>query len=365
MRAAVVNAIGAGFDIEDIEIDVPLGREVLVEVKAVGLCHSDLHFAEHDFGNPLPAVLGHELAGVVAAVGPEVSEVLIGQRVVGSLVRWCGTCENCTNDLSYRCTQRHTLVRAAGDAPRLRRADGTAVTAAMGTAAFAEYALIHENQLVVVPEALPFAQAALLGCSTITGAGAVLNTATVSPGDSVAVIGCGGVGLNVLSGALLAQAGTIIAIDTQPAKLELAREFGATHVVDASQGDPVQAVRDITGGGAKHVFEVVGIEATTLQAVRMTATGGTAYLVGLHRPGSTTTLDMMADVLAPQRTIVGVYMGSADIRVDIPRYAELYLDGELNLDSLISRQIKLSEINDGFDEMRRGSAARSVITAWD
>lgn len=216
-----------------------------------------------------------------------------------------------------------------------------------------------------MPEALPFAQAALLGCSTITGAGAVLNTATVSPGDSVAVIGCGGVGLNVLSGALLAQAGTIIAIDTQPAKLELAREFGATHVVDASQGDPVQAVREITGGGAKHVFEVVGIEATTLQAVRMTATGGTAYLVGLHRPGSTTTLDMMADVLAPQRTIVGVYMGSADIRVDIPRYAELYLDGELNLDSLISRQIKLSEINDGFDEMRRGSAARSVITAWD
>jgi S-(hydroxymethyl)glutathione dehydrogenase/alcohol dehydrogenase len=286
--------------------------------------------------------------------------------VVGSLVRACGECDECTSDAPYRCTRRGDLLRGPGDAPRLRRPDGTPVTAALGTAAFAEQCLVHENQLVVVPREVPFPQAAILGCATITGAGAVLNTAQVAPGETVAVIGLGGVGLNAVSGAAIAGASTIIAIDRAPEKLDLARRFGATHTVDASVDDPVAAVRDLTGGaGVRHAFEVVGMEATTLQAIRMTRVGGTAYLVGLHRPGTVVGFDMMSDVLAPQRTIVGVYMGSSSIKRDIPRYAELYLAGRLDLDDLVAREIALSQIDEGFAEMRSGRAARSVVTSWD
>ena len=365
MRAAVVTAIGGGFSIEERVVDEPRGREVLVDVRAAGLCHSDLTFAEHDFGNPLPMVLGHELAGVVAAVGPDVTDVKVGDHVVGSLVRACGECAACRADAPYRCSRRGELLRGAGDPPRLTRPDGTPVTAALGTAAFAEQCLVHENQLVVVPRELPFAQASILGCGTITGVGAVLNTAKVTPGESVAVIGLGGVGLNVVSGARLAGATTIVAIDRAPEKLELSRRFGATHTVDASDGDAVAAVREITQGvGVRHSFEVVGLEATTLQAVRMTCVGGTAYLVGLHRPGTIVGFDMMADVLVPQRSIVGVYMGSSSITRDIPAYAELYLSGRLNLDDLVAREIALDEIEEGFAEMRSGKAARSVITSF-
>ena len=365
MRAAVVTAIGGGFAVEELVIDEPRGHEVLVDVRAAGLCHSDLTFAENDFGTPLPMVLGHELAGVVVAVGPDVTDVAVGDHVVGSLVRACGHCSACSAEQPYRCSRRAELLRGPDDPPRLRRPDGTPVTAALGTAAFAEQTLVHQNQLVVVPGELPFPQASILGCGTITGAGSVLNTAQVAPGESVAVIGLGGVGLNAVSGAAIAGAGTIIAIDRAAEKLELARRFGATHSVDASVDDPVEAVRALTGGaGVQHSFEVVGLESTTLQAVRMTCVGGTAYLVGLHKPGSVVGFDLMSDVLVPQRSIVGVYMGSSVIRRDIPRYAELYLAGRLDLDDLVAREISLSQLDEGFAEMRSGRAARSVVTSW-
>lgn len=364
VRAAVVSELGGGFRVEDLVVDEPRGREVLVEVRAAGLCHSDLSFAENDFGTVLPAVLGHELAGVVVALGPAATRVQVGDHVVGSLVRACGDCAACTGGAPYRCPNRMSLLRAAGEPSRLQRLDGSPVTAALGTAAFASHALVHENQLVAVPRELPFAQAAILGCGVVTGAGAVLNTASVQPGESVAVLGLGGVGLNAVSGARIAGATTIVAVDRAPEKLELARRLGATDVVDASSADPVAAVRELTGGGVQHAFEVVGLEATTLQAVRMTAVGGTAYLVGLHKPGAVLGLDVMADLMVPQRSIVAVYMGSTDIHRDIPRYARLALDGELDLAALVAEEIALDDLDAGFDRMRTGRAARSVVTAF-
>lgn len=364
VRAAVVSELGGGFHVEDLVVDEPRGREVLVEVRAAGLCHSDLAFAENDFGTVLPAVLGHELAGVVVALGPDAARVSVGDHVVGSLVRACGECAVCVGGAPFRCPNRMPLLRSTDDPPRLRRRDGTPVTAALGTAACASRALVHENQLVTVPREVPFAQAAILGCGVITGMGAVLNTARVSPGESVAVVGLGGVGLNAVSGARVAGASTIVAIDRAPEKLELARRFGASHVVDASVEDPVAAVRDLTAGGVAHAFEVVGLEATTQQAVRMTAVGGTTYLVGLHKPGAVLGLDVMADLMVPQRSIVAVYMGSSDIHRDIPRYAQLYLDGSLDLDDLVAEEIALDGIDAGFALMRTGRAARSVVTTF-
>ena len=365
MRAAVVNAVGDGFTITDLHIDEPRGREVLIDVKAAGLCHSDLHFADHDFGTPMPAVLGHESAGVVLAVGPDVRDVRVGDHVVACLIRACGHCLACEAGRGYRCTNRNELLRTPDEPAKLTTVDGTPVTPAFGTAGFAERTLVDERQLAVLPKEMPFAQAAVLGCAVATGIGSALNTAAIVPGDTVAVIGLGGIGLNVLSGARLAEASTIIGIDRNPEALKLANRFGATHTIDASAQDPVGAVREITGGGVMHAFEAVGLETTTQQAVRMTAVGGTAWLIGLHRLDATTTLSMQQDVLMPQRSIVGTYMGSTDVQRDLPRYAQWYLDGRINLDDLVADQIDVSEINAGFDRMRQGAIARTVITSWD
>lgn len=274
MRAAVVNAFGGGFDVEEIDIDETRGREVLVDIKASGLCHSDLHFAETNFGMEPPMVLGHEIAGVVAVIGPEVTEFSIGDHVVGSLVQFCG-------------------------------------------AGFAEQALLHENQLIAIDPAVPFAEASVLGCGTITGAGAVINSAGVRPGQTVAVIGLGGVGLNVISGARLAGAARIIGIDLNDEKLELARGFGASDVVNGRNGDAVAAVQQLTDGGVDHAFEVIGRKDTALQAIAMLAVGGTASLIGIHGAGSTIELDPN-DFLRWQKKVQGVYMGHANIKRDIP-----------------------------------------------
>ncbi|MBB5733915.1 S-(hydroxymethyl)glutathione dehydrogenase/alcohol dehydrogenase [Altererythrobacter atlanticus] len=364
MKAAILNNLDGTFQIEEIEIDEPRDHEVLVEVKASGLCHSDLHFAETDFGVPLPAVLGHELAGVVIAIGPEVREFEIGDHVVGSLIQFCGHCKACQAGRTWQCTRPEQTLRAdEGDHPRLCR-HGAPVTQVFGTGAFAEKALVHENQLAKVPRELPFAQASLLGCGTITGAGAAINTASVRPGDTVAVIGIGGVGLNVISGAKLAGAGRIIAVDMQSKKEELARRFGATDFIDASTSDSVEAVRSLIPGGVDHVFEVVGIKSTSEQAIRMARKGGGAYLIGVHAPTSTIDVNVTVDLLTNQVDIRGVYMGSTNIKHDIPMYAELYLQGKLNLDDLISREIGIGEINDAYAELKGGAIARSVITSF-
>lgn len=238
-----MNALGRGFDVEDVDIAAPIGREVLVDVRASGLCHTDLLFATHDFV-PLPAVLGHEVAGVVTAVGRDVGQFRVGDHVVGSLTQTCGTCVRCVAGRSFQCQQPESTLRRNTDPPRLTR-DGGAVFQGFGLGGFAERALIHENQLVIVPKELPFAQAALLGCGVVTGAGSVLNTAGVIAGDTVVIFGAGGVGLNAVSGARIAGASRIIVVDIQPKRLEEARRFGATDVIESMHTNPVEAVRSL------------------------------------------------------------------------------------------------------------------------
>jgi len=363
VKAAVLNKTAGSFEIENIEIDEPQGREVLIDVKASGLCHSDLHMAETDYGLPLPVVFGHEVAGVVTRIGPDVTEFAVGDHVVGSLVQYCGHCAACLAGRTYQCLHPEATLRAESDSPRLSR-DGAAVTQAFGTGGFAEVALVHENQLVKVPEALPFPQASILGCGCITGAGAAINTADVKAGDTVAVIGIGGVGLNVITGAKLAGAGRIIAIDMQPAKEALARKFGATDFIDAGAGDAVAKVHELTGIGVDHAFEVIGLKATSEQAIKMARKGGGAFLIGVHKPDSPIAVDALIDLVTNQVTVKGVYMGSSNIRHDIPLYADLYLQGRFNLDDLISKEINISEINDAYEELKHGAIARSVITSF-
>src|SRR5258707_4276313 len=253
MKALVLNAPGNGFDFEEVEIAAPIGREVLVDVQASGLCHTDLLFAPHDLV-PTPSVLGHEVAGVVAAVGPDVSQIRLGDNVVGSLAQSCGACGRCLSGRSFQCRHPESTLRRPSDAPRLSR-NGVGLFQGFGLGGFAERALIHENQLAAVPKELPLAQAALLGCGVVTGADDVLNTANVSAGDTVLIVGAGGVGLNAISGARIAGASRIVVIDIQPKRLEAAKHFGATDVVDSSKTNPVEAVCGFLPGGADHFFD--------------------------------------------------------------------------------------------------------------
>lgn len=364
MKAAVLNANEGRFDIEEVSIDVPKGREVLVDVKACGLCHSDLHLAEANFGTPLPAVLGHELAGVVVQVGPDVRELKVGDHVVGSLIQFCGHCVACLSGRTYQCENPHETMRPAADGFRLTRtSDGKPVYTGFGTAAFAEQTLVHENQLVKVPDAVPFPQASILGCGVITGAGAAINSADMRPGETAVVIGVGGVGLNVIAGAKLAGAHRIIAIDAQPQKEELARKFGATDFINAKDGDAVAAVKALLPKGSDHVFEVIGLVPTTEQAIQMARSGGSVYLIGLHRPGQTFAVPGL-DVTIRQIDLKGVFMGSSNIKRDIPMFADLYLQGRFNLDDLVSREVNISEINEAYEDLKHGAIARSVITSF-
>src|SRR5580698_7219555 len=243
MKALVVNAVGGGFDSEEIDIASPIGREVLVDVQASGLCHTDVLFAMNNI-IPMPAVLGHEVAGIVAEVGPEVEQFRVGDHVVGSLAQSCGACARCLSGRSFQCLHPELTLRRAIDPPRLSR-NGVGLFQGLGLGGFAERALIHENQLAAIPKELPFAQAALLGCGVVTGAGAILNTAQVSAGDTVVIFGAGGVGLNAISGALIAGASRIVVLDIQPKRLEAAKQFGATDVIDSTKCNPVEAVRSL------------------------------------------------------------------------------------------------------------------------
>ena len=282
MKALVLNALARGFDFEDVDIAAPMGREVLIDVQASGLCHTDLLFATHDIV-PTPAVLGHEVSGIVAEVGPDVAQFRVGDHVVGSLAQSCGSCARCQSGRSFQCQHPESTLRRPIDAPRLSR-HGVGLFQGLGLGGFAERALIHENQLAVLPKEMPFAQAALLGCGVVTGAGAVLNTASVAAGDSVVIFGAGGVGLNAVTGARIAGASRIVVIDIQPKRLEAAKRFGATDVIDSTNTKPVEAVRDLLSGGADHVFDFVGLKAVAEQGLAMLGVGGGLYLVGVAKP---------------------------------------------------------------------------------
>ncbi len=354
MKALVLNALGRGFDFEDVEIAAPIGREVLVDVQASGLCHTDLLFATHDIV-PTPSVLGHEVAGIVAAVGPDVAQFRVGDHVVGSLAQSCGSCARCLSGRSFQCKHPESTLRRPSDAPRLSR-NGASLFQGFGLAGFAEQALIHENELALVPKEMLFPQAALLGCGVVTGAGAVLNTANVSAGETVVIFGVGGVGLNAVSGGRIAAASRIVVIDIQPKRLEAAKRFGATDVIDSTKANPVEAVRDLLPGGADHVFDFVGLKAVAEQGLAMLAVGGGLYLVGVAKPDVGIGLNIF-NAIGGQKRIQGVNFGSTNFKRDIPMYAALYLQGRMNLDDLVSKRIALSDVNDG-------SLNRVVVTSF-
>lgn len=360
MKASIVREFGGGFSVADIDIAAPVGREVLVDVRASGLCHSDELAATHPLGYNPPMVLGHEVAGVVSAVGPDVTQVSVGDHVVGCLVQYCGTCRRCLEGKQTLCLNPSFTERSSDEAPRLSE-NGVAVAQGMGLGGFAQQVLVHEHQLAVVPDEVPWPQAALLGCGVVTGAGAVLNIADAQASDTVVIIGTGGVGLNALNGAVTAGVATIIAIDIADEKLERARSFGATHVINSATEDPVAAVLAITGVGADAVFDFVGLGPVTQQALQMVAPGGGLYLIGVLDPTATLTVSPV-ELLSMKRRVEGVYMGGTTAKRDIPLYARLYLEGRFELDSLVSKEISLSEVDEGYASLKDPSVARVVIT---
>jgi S-(hydroxymethyl)glutathione dehydrogenase/alcohol dehydrogenase len=363
MKAAVVDAVGAGFKIAEVELAHPLGREVLIDVRASGLCHTDLTIATQDVGVfPMPVLCGHEVAGVVVEVGPQVTQFETGDRVTACLVQSCGACAVCLAGRPYQCPNGATLMRRADQAPRVTRA-GAPVTQAFGLGGFAAQALIHENQLVKIPIPMPFPQAALLGCGVVTGAGAVLNTARVHPGDTVAIIGAGGVGLNAVTAASLAGAAQIIAIDIHDATLQKARRFGATDVINSATVNSVEAVHELLPNGVDSAFDFVGLNEVTTQALEMLAVGGALYLIGVSNPDSQVTVNLVGAVLRQPR-VVGVNTGSTNFKRDIPLYSRMYLDGRFELDALVSAEISLDQIDSGYQKLADPEVSRVVITRF-
>jgi len=357
MKAAVLHQVGQPLAIEDVSVDKPGPREVLIRTAAAGVCHSDLHFVEGLYPYRLPVVLGHESAGIVDDVGADVNYVNPGDHVITCLSAFCGHCEACTTGHPSICDGRETR-RRRDQAPRLHQSERT-VQQFANLSSFAEQMLVHEHALLKIREDMPLDKAALIGCGVTTGVGAVHNTASVEVGSTVAVIGCGGVGLSCINGASIAGAGRIIAVDRVSSKLRLAREFGATDVVDATQGDTVEQIKEMTGGGVHFAFEAIGLKQTTEEAFNMLRPGGTATVIGMVPYG--TKIEIHAADFLQEKKLLGCAMGSNRFRVDMPRYVDFYLSGRLKLDHLLAKHIRLDQVNDALDELKTGEAARSVI----
>ncbi|MDP6025267.1 MAG: Zn-dependent alcohol dehydrogenase [Pseudomonadales bacterium] len=357
MKAAVFREVGQPLEIEDIAISKPGPREVLVKTAAAGVCHSDLHFIEGLYPGQSPMVLGHESAGVVEQVGSDVTYVQPGDHVITCLSVFCGHCESCLTGHMSLCANPETR-RGREDEPRLSK-EGGVVHQFANLSSFAEQMLIHEHGLVKIREDMPLDRAALIGCGVTTGVGSVFHTAGVEPGSTVAVIGCGGVGLSCINGAALAGAGKVIAIDMVDSKLEMSKDFGATHVVNGSAGDVVEQVRELTGGGVQYSFEAIGLKDTAEQAFSMLRPGGTATVIGMIPVG--VKIELMGSAFLQEKKIQGSMMGSNRFRVDMPRFIDFYLQGKLHLDQMISKRIPLENIMDAFADMKTGEVARSVI----
>jgi S-(hydroxymethyl)glutathione dehydrogenase/alcohol dehydrogenase len=364
MRAAVLRGYDQPLSVEEITADDPGPGEVVVRVAASGVCHSDLHMTSATFKASLPMVLGHEGAGVVECVGPGVAGVAPGDHVVLNWIPNCGHCRYCAAGRPGLCVSRQGVERTGGEGerPRLHDAEGHGLRQLLDTAAFAERALVREEGVIPIPPDVPLEVAALVGCGVLTGLGAVARTARVEPGTTVAVFGAGGVGLNVIQGAVLAGAARIIAVDLRPAALELARRFGATDTLDASDpalGDPARAVRRMTGGGADYSFEVVGLPETIAQAWESLAPGGRAVVVGLTPQSSRVSL--RADFLS-EKALLGCIFGSSIPRVDVPRALALYRAGRLKLDELVARRYPLAQVNDALAALWAGAPGRGILT---
>jgi S-(hydroxymethyl)glutathione dehydrogenase / alcohol dehydrogenase len=356
--AAILRECPGPLTVEDVDIDSPGPHEVLIRTVAAGLCHSDLHFIEGKYRIGCPALLGHESAGVVERVGDQVDYVAPGDHVITCLSSFCGECEMCLRGRPALCRSPAAQGRAK-DGPSRITLDGAPVVQFAGLGSFAAQLLVHERALVKIDSELPLDRAALLGCGVTTGLGAVFNTAQVRPGTSVAVFGCGGIGLNTIQGARLSGATRIIAVDTVDGKLELARELGATETVNSTRGDPVEEVVALSGGGVHYSFEAVGLKVTAEQAFHALRHGGTATVIGMIPPG--VMIEIPGTELLSEKRLQGSRMGSNRFRIDMPAYIDLYLQGKLKLDELLSAHIDLADINDGFARMKTGEVTRSVI----
>jgi NDMA-dependent alcohol dehydrogenase len=363
-RAAVLFEPKQKLSIEHVDVSSPREGEVLVRMAAGGVCHSDLHVMKGDLAAPLPAILGHEGSGVVGEVGPGVKDVQVGDHVIPLWRLSCGDCEYCTGGRPALCSAG-AEIRKTGTLPGGGTGftlNGKAIKRFGGVSTFAEYSVIPEKALLRIPRDFPLDKAALLGCAVITGYGAVVNAAAVRPGSLVAVFGAGGVGLNVIQTAALAGAGMIVAVDLRQNKLEYARRFGATHLVDASRGNAVEQVRAITGNrGVDYAFEVVGLPVTMRQAFDVLAKRGVAVVVGI----GPTTGEVSIPVIPlawEDRVLMGTLYGSSRPRIDILKLIELYRAGKLKLDELLTRSYPIEQINEAYAALERGEVARSVVT---
>ena len=361
MRAAICREFGQPFEIAEVELAPPGPGEVRAEVRAVAICHSDVIFADGGWGGDLPAVYGHEAAGVVTEVGAGVGDFAPGDRVVITLVRNCGTCPCCERNLRGSCESSFPL-DAKGP---LTAPDGGAIKQGLRTAAFAEEVVVDQSQMVKIDKDIAFDVASLLACGVITGYGAVTNTAAVPPGKDVVVIGTGGVGLNAVQGAAHCGSKRVIAVDLSAEKLAAAKDFGATHVIDGSAQDVVKTVRELTGGrGADFVFVTVGAVQAMKQSYVMLAPGGASVLVGMADLEARSTFNPLS-LSDSSRRILGSKMGHCDIREDIPALIGLYREGKLKLDELITARYPFDRINEAMDNVRAGVGLRNVIVFGD
>jgi S-(hydroxymethyl)glutathione dehydrogenase / alcohol dehydrogenase len=361
-EAAVLWQPGEPVEILEVDLTSPRRSEVLVKIAACGVCASDLHVVDGDLPEPLPLVLGHEASGVVIEVGPEVESLAPGDHVVLALVPFCGTCGECRRGRPNFCEigSRMAASGTLADGTSRLSLNGTTLHHFNSVSSFAGYAVVPESVAVKIRGDVPLEAVALIGCSVLTGCGAVINTAGVEEGATVAVWGCGGVGSNVVQGARLAGAVQIVAVDVRQEKLELARTLGATDVIQAAPGvDVVAAVRDVTAGGPDYAFEAIGNEATIQQAWQAAGPRGTVVVVGIMPKGSTLTIDPWQ--FFSEKTLKGSFLGSANVRTDIPRLVDLYAAGDLQLEPLVSRRIPLSGLPDAFDRLRAGEGLRQLV----
>ena len=358
MKAAVLYEFDAPLVVEEVELDPPKSGEILVRMAASGVCHSDLHVVQAIHPTSLPVILGHEGAGIVEEIGPGVSHVEPGDHVMLTWLPYCGHCKQCAGGRPNICENTAWYDATMEDGTcRFHRGDQRIHH--YNSSSFAERSVVPARTAIPVDRSLPLTELALMGCAVMTGVGAVLNTARVRPGDSVAVVGCGGVGLNVVQGASIAGAGTIVAIDVHDEKLALAKELGATHGVNASSGDAISAVRDLAGAGVDHAFEALGRPETIELAIQLPGRGGQAILIGMAPPDARIRLDALTMTLE-ERAVRGCWYGSCKPLADFPLLVELYRSGRLRLDPLIER-CTLEDVNDAFARMEAGEAARSVI----
>jgi S-(hydroxymethyl)glutathione dehydrogenase/alcohol dehydrogenase len=358
IRAAVLRSAPGDLKVETVHIDAPHGTEVAIRTAHVGLCHSDLHYLKGDWSTPLPTVMGHEAAGVIHAVGDLVTTVRPGDRVVASITSPCGLCTYCNAGRSTLCSRRDE--RRVRTEPVLVGSDGEEIAPFAGLGAFAEMMLVQEPAVARLPEGMPTEVGCLLGCCVMTGVGAATHTAAVRPGSSVAVIGCGGVGVSIIQGARLAGASTVVALDLDARKLLRASRFGATHTIAPSDGDPVNAVRSIIDQGVDYAFEAVGTRATAELAFELLAPAGVATIVGLVPEGERIEVPAAA-LFFEEKRLQGSYLGSNNFRSDVASYGQFYAQGRLLLDEMVSEVIGLPDINDGFSKMLSADVTRIVV----